>query len=79
MPRPIRGRLSLHPIHGGMMPRPIHVLVGWGTLIFTSRHPVCGKENKVFAHLFQKVAVSEDGVFGRTLRRAKHLDRSGAF
>ena len=35
-----KSRLSLHPIHGGMMPRPIHVLVKCETLIFTSRDRV---------------------------------------
>ena len=48
-------RLSLHPIH---------VLVEWVALAFTSRDPVCGK-NKVLVKLFQKLVVSKGKAVGR--------------
>ena len=41
MPRPIRGRLSLHPFRGGMMPRPIRALVSCGLQLPASRCRVC--------------------------------------
>ena len=56
-------RLSLHPIH---------VLVEWVALAFTSRDPVCGK-NKVLVKLFQKLVVSKGKAFGRHVTLAAGL------
>ena len=38
-----------------------------------------GAKQKVFVHLFQKVADSKDSVFGRTPQSAKHFVRGSAF